>query len=66
MTIKIKEELYKIDFEYNKLIEEKDAFADMAGKQQKILDLCPSGMPDGTGIFTPESWIKWAKKELGY
>lgn len=30
------------------------------------LDLCPGGRPDGTGIFTPRSWIKWARNQLGY
>lgn len=32
----------------------------------RLLELIPLGMADGTGIFTPESWIEYAKKELGY
>lgn len=33
---------------------------------RRILDLCPGGLPDGTGIMGPEQWIKWARKKLGY
>jgi len=48
------------------LLDDKEELVKTCTKQRKILDLCPGGRPDGTGIMTPESWIKWAKKELNY
>lgn len=33
---------------------------------QRVLDQCPGGYPDGTGMMSPERWIQWAKKQLGY
>jgi len=38
----------------------------IVGKQQRVLDQCPGGFPDGTGMMSPEQWIQWAKKQLGY
>jgi hypothetical protein len=29
-------------------------------------EMCPSCRPDGTGIMSPENWIRWAKKQLGH
>jgi hypothetical protein len=38
----------------------------LIAKYQKVLDQCPGGFPDGTGFLSPENWIQWAKKQLGY
>lgn len=43
-----------------------ERMTDIAADQKRILDLCPMGLPDGTGIMTAEAWIKWAKRRLGY
>jgi len=43
-----------------------DFMEELSKKYNEITDLIPGGLPDGTGIFTPISWIKWAKKQLGY
>lgn len=43
-----------------------ERMTDIAADQARILELCPMGLPDGTGIITAEGWIKWAKRRLGY
>jgi hypothetical protein len=45
---------------------EHDELRKRCANYQRILDLCPGGLPDGTGIMGPEQWIKWARKQLGY
>jgi hypothetical protein len=32
----------------------------------EIVEETPGALPNGTGIFTPIGWIRWAKKQLGY
>lgn len=66
MRTLLNENLHQIRLVYNGLLKEKDNLVELATRQQNILNSCPSSLPDGTGIFTPESWIQWAKKELGY
>lgn len=31
-----------------------------------LVEEIPGGRPDGTGIFTPLGWVRWAKKKLNY
>ena len=32
----------------------------------ELIEEIPGGGPDGTGIFTPIGWVRWAKQQLGY